>query len=102
MIRALGNAMGDVWITVRDVTIYGACFDNALVAEGWGRLHYVDNDELGTVVNNTNAWGFVASGDLTTVAGDMEDYQGHSRFLFRVDQDGNPTFVPLTQKVTLR
>jgi len=81
-LRIAVNASGRVWITVRDLNRAGDCFDAALVAEGWGTMRYTDNDALGTVVNNTNAWGFMASGTVTTPGGASLGYSGHARFRF--------------------
>lgn len=77
--RVIANAVGDVFITVRDLNVAGACFDNATVAEGWGRMHLNDNDQFFSVVNNTNVWGFTAHGDLLTTAGDPVKYSGNAR-----------------------
>ena len=74
------NAVGRVWITVRDENNAGDCFDAALVAEGWGSMHYTDNDLFGTAIHNANAWGFIATGNLTTTAGASAGYSGHARF----------------------
>ncbi len=99
--RVVANAIGAVWITVRDLNTPGDCFGAALVAEGWGTMHYTDNDQFGTVVNNTNAWGFMAAGDLTTTGGDPAKYNGHARFNFTFDKDGNFVFRPLSLEVNL-
>ena len=84
--RVIGNAMGDVFITIRDMNTVGACFGNDLVAEGWGTLHRNDNDEYGTVVNNTNTFGTRAQGALTTPGGDKVQYSGHTRYAFSADK----------------
>ena len=76
------NARGTVWITVRDLTQPGACFDNKLVAEGWGTVQNNDNDLLGTPGNNANAWRFAGHGELTTPAGGTVRYNGHIHFRF--------------------
>lgn len=88
--RYIANAVGEVFITVRDLTMPGTCFGNALVGEGWGRFHYTDNDEFGSVVRggaNTNAWGFSATGDLLTPLGAPLKYSGHARFTWNPPED---------------
>ena len=83
------NAKGRVWITVRDLTQPGDCFDNLLVAEGWGRAHYVDNDLFGVGEGdkNANAWGFRAQGKLTTPDGGTLVYNGHFHGVFNRASD---------------
>jgi hypothetical protein len=78
------NAKGQVWITVRDETQPGTCFDNELIAEGWGEFHINDNDVFGTLPDdhNANAWGFRAQGRLTTPEGGTVAYNGHLHFRF--------------------
>lgn len=73
---------GDVWITVRDLNTPGTCFGAALVAEGWGRFMYVDNDIFGTTVNNTNTWKFRGHGNLTAPDGSRVNYNGHIKLMF--------------------
>jgi hypothetical protein len=81
-IRELNNAKGVVWITVRDLTRPGVCFGNQLVGEGWGTLHYTDNDGPGTADPNADAFGFMGSGTLTTPSGHTLQYSGHDRVTF--------------------
>jgi hypothetical protein len=83
------NLMGPVWIIVRDVTQAGDCYGARLVAEGMGTVHYTDNDvfSAGPGEPNTNAWGFMATGDLVTVAGVGALYSGHARLAFRQGGD---------------
>lgn len=78
------NAKGKLWVTVRDLTQPGDCFDNKLIAEGWGRVHNNDNDLFGTGPgdNNANAWGFRGHGRLTTPGGRRVVYNGHIHFRF--------------------
>ena len=75
---------GPVWITVRDLAQPGDCFDALLVAEGPGTLYATDNDLFGTEPgsSNTNAWGWSATGTLTTPAGSQVGYSGHARSMF--------------------
>ena len=74
------NTKGTVWITVRDLTQPGDCAGNRLVAEGWGTVHYTDNDLFGTAPGdrNANAWGFIASGKLTAPDGETVGYTGQT------------------------
>lgn len=78
------NAMGDVWIIVRDLNQPGDCFGAMLVAEGWGKAHYTDNDVfgLGPDEPNANAWGYMADGVLTAADGSDVRYSGHLRIAF--------------------
>ena len=78
------NAMGDVWVIVRDLNQPGNCFGAALVAEGWGSIHYTDNDAFGLGPNqpNANAWGYIGDGVLTTPTGGTVRYSGHLRIAF--------------------
>lgn len=85
-VRVAANVLGDVWITVRNTNVAGVCFGSDLVAEGWGSLHYTDNDAFGVGSNNANQWGFTASGLLTTPAGDLATYAGHARFNWNQNQ----------------
>lgn len=82
------NQKGEAWITVRDVTTPGDCFGNQLVAEGWGSIHYRDNDLFGHGPddNNANSWGFTAHGRLTTPDGGVAVYQGRNQFVFNEQQ----------------
>lgn len=75
------NAMGAVWIIVRDLNQPGDCFGAKLVAEGWGRAHYTDNDAfgIGPEQPNTNAWGYMAEGVLVAPDGSTHQYAGHLR-----------------------
>jgi hypothetical protein len=84
--RVIANMVGAVWITVRDLNTAGDCFDAALVAEGWGKAHYTDNDEYGTLINNTNALGYMADGELATPAGATVQYSGNLRFTYSSDK----------------
>lgn len=78
------NAKGVLWITVRDLSQPGTCFDSKLVAEGWGNFHNNDNDLFGTAPDdkNANAWRFAAQGRLRTPTGGTVSYNGHLNFLF--------------------
>lgn len=92
------NAKGQVWITVRDLNQPGSCFDNKLVAEGFGTVHNTDNDLFGTVDNNANAWGFAGRGKLTTPDGGAVTYNGHIRFRF----NNAAGFKELSARVTVK
>ena len=94
------NLKGRVWVTVRDLTQPGTCFDNRLVAEGWGKVHYTDNDLFGVggPDRNANAWGFRGQGRLTTPAGRSVSYNGHTLFRFNRTAD----FKEVPPKVEVR
>ncbi len=100
--RIMTNSVGELFITIRDLTTAGDCFGAALVAEGSGTMRYTDNDTFGSVVNNTNAWGFMARGNLTTTGGAPAKYSGHARFNFGFDNQGEFFFRPLSLEVNLR
>lgn len=89
------NQSGDAWITVRDLTTPGTCFGRRLVAEGWGRAYYRDNDLFGIAPGdrNANTWAFGAQGRLTTPTGQVVTYNGHSRFVF-TNAQGFRAFEP--------
>lgn len=78
------HVKGEVWITVRDETQPGSCFDNELIAEGRGKVHYTDNDLFGAGPEhpNTNAFGFRAQGQLITPEGATVQYNGHVHSTF--------------------
>jgi len=79
-------ATGNVFITIRDPAQSGACFDKALVAEGWGTLKYVDNDSEGFAEGdkNADAWGYTARGDLTASDGSSVRYKGRLHQVWRM------------------
>jgi len=97
-IRAITNAVGDAYVFVRDTNAPGTCFDNALVAQGWGSLRYTDNDTWGTGYYNANHWGFTADGDLMTPGGDPLKYTGHAVLLWNSPQQ----FRFISAQVTLQ
>jgi hypothetical protein len=86
--RVLANAVGDVWIKVRDTNQAGDCFGSLLVAEGPGTLHYTDNDEYAFLPNDRsslNGFGYMATGTLTTPDGRTVKYSGHLRMAYDPD-----------------
>ena len=90
------NTKGRLWVIVRDPSQAGTCFGNKLIAEGWGEMHYTDNDLFGFQEGdkNSNAWGFGGKGLLTTPDGRQVRYNGHARFTTgtQLDEDGFPIF----------
>lgn len=80
----VSNAMGRVWMTVRDLNQAGTCYGALRVAEGWGEFHYTDNDVFGAQSGDpsTNAWGYMARGDLTASDGSPVAYNGHARYSY--------------------
>jgi hypothetical protein len=70
------NGMGDVWIAIVDRTASGPCNTRPLIASGWGRIHYTDNNVTG-LGRDQNAWTFRAEGLLTMAAtGEQVRYRG--------------------------
>ena len=67
------------------------------VAYGRSRLLTVDNDLQGTVVNNTNTWGFMAQGRLMTSDGGTVQFNGYLR-----QQFGNDSGSKVVSKVQLK
>jgi hypothetical protein len=102
------NATGRVWVVIRDVTQAGDCFGNVLVAEGWGQIRYTDNDAFGFTGEgdnqNSNAWGFMASGTLTRAGGGTLRYVGHARFIAAAElgEDGFPILKGANFQVNVR
>lgn len=82
--RLILNAMGKVWIRIRDLNTPGDCFGAKFVASGWGTLHLNDNDEIsgypGNPRHNANAWSFRAQGTLTTPDGRKVQYSGYMHY----------------------
>ncbi|HSM16550.1 MAG TPA: hypothetical protein VK845_06070, partial [Gemmatimonadales bacterium] len=74
----------EVFITIRDLTQAGDCFDSALVAEGWGQFLHTDNDIYGVGPDdkNANSWGFQGHGQLTAPDGSTVMYNGHLRLTY--------------------
>lgn len=88
------NLMGKMWITVRDLTQPGDCYGARRVAEGWGSLHYTDNDEFSPFNpgdKSTDAFGFMGQGSLTASDGSRVLYSGHARYALH--PDGTATAV---------
>ncbi len=75
---------GEVWITIRDTNAAGDCFENALVAEGWGKVRVNDNDVFGVEEDDpsVNVWSFKAQGKLMAVGGEQLGYNGLAHFSF--------------------
>jgi hypothetical protein len=83
--RIRANVKGPVWIIIRDVNQAGNCFGNKLIAQGTGQIHYTDNDIFGAGPEggNTNAFGFMGQGTVTTVDGSRRHYNGALHYTFR-------------------
>lgn len=80
------NLNGPVWIIIRDVTQSGTCFGNKLIGQGTGQIHYTDNDFFGPGPEggNSDAFGFMAQGDVTPTGGGAQlHYNGALRFTAR-------------------
>jgi hypothetical protein len=95
--RVITNAIGRVWITIRNTGAAGECFGSELVAEGWGAMLYSDNDTYGAGAHDANTWGFTANGDLLTPGGVAEGYSGHARYRWNYPQQ----FAPVSEVVDL-
>jgi hypothetical protein len=65
----------DVWISLVDMTGVGPCWGGRLMASGWGRVHFNDNDVRN--VTGHDSWSLKADGILTTPDGDSLRYNGH-------------------------
>lgn len=78
---------GEVFITIRDQNTPGDCFGDALVAEGFGRFMYVDNNVLGsTEGGRMNAYQVKAnSNELFAPDGSRVNYTGHHQYRFFPD-----------------
>lgn len=86
--EVVANVMGNLWITVRDLTQPGNCYGARRVAEGWGSFHYTDNDVLSPFNpgdKSSDAFGYMAQGTLTASDGSPVLYNGHSRFALHPD-----------------
>lgn len=86
------NQMGRLWVTVRDLSQPGTCYGAKRIGEGWGNIHYTDNDLFGTDPSqpSTNTSGFSARATLTASDGSTIGYNGRARFVFHPDK---PTTV---------
>ena len=74
-------AQGPVWITVRDLSHGGTCFDALLVAQGTGTIHSTDNAAFGIWgdYSYTDSWGWNVEGTVMTPAGRTMQYNAHYR-----------------------
>ena len=86
------NGVADVWIVLVDRTRAGPCNTRPIIASGWGRLHYTDNNATGTLARTQDAWTFRAQGSLMTPAGARVQYNGLLHCVFTK----NAAFDPLT------
>lgn len=79
--------MGDVWVTIRDVSQPGECFGDALVAEGWAKFVGTDNDIFGAGDDtHTNSWSNKFVGTLMTPDGDEVSYNAMGQHLWSVEK----------------
>lgn len=80
----------DVWIVLEDLTRDGPCSGGLrggrLIASGWGRVHYNDNDVQN--VTGHNSWSLKADGILTTPDGDSLTYNGHIHGVWKAKTGG--------------
>ena len=96
------NGGGPVWVIVRDMNQPGDCYGVKLIAEGPGEIRYVDSDAFGlnTGEYGANAWGYTATGTLTTPDGRTLSYRGLARYT-TVATGGEPDFVAIVERVIL-
>jgi len=87
----IDNGVADVWIALVDRTSSGPCNTRPLIASGWGRLHYTDNNGSG-MGRNQDAWTYRAEGRLTTPLGQKVQYNGFMHCVVTK----NDTFDPYT------
>lgn len=74
--RYIENGMADVWIVLVDRTKGGPCNTRPVIASGWGKIHYNDNDYFG--VTGKDTWSYRAEGRLTTPTGEKVTYVGRN------------------------
>lgn len=96
------KASGPVWVIVRDLSQPGECYGVKLIAEGPGEIRYVDSDAFGMAPGEygANAWGYIASGTLTTPDGQTLDYRGIARYTVTAT-GGEPDFTAIVERVIL-
>lgn len=74
------NGVADVWIVLLDRTSSGPCNTLPVIASGWGKLHYTDNNATaawgGHAPGIQDTWTFRAEGSLRTPAGAPVQYNG--------------------------
>lgn len=70
------NGIMDTWIVLLDMTASGPCAGAAIIASGWGRVNWNDNNYALTN-RPQEAFSVTAEGRLTTPAGDPVSYNGH-------------------------
>jgi hypothetical protein len=75
---------GELFITIRDQTQPGNCFGDALVAQGYGKFMYVDNNILASTKGGAmNAFEVKANSNaLETPDGQRVNYRGHHKYRF--------------------
>lgn len=86
--RYFVNALDDsLWVLLLDTAKPGPCLGWAIVASGWGRVHYNDNDQTETASNE--AWSFKGNGTLVTPGGQKGQYSGHLNCHFNTGTGGS-------------
>ncbi len=74
------NGVADVWIVLVDRTSSGPCNTRPVIASGWGKFHYTDNNATGAWNGHApgiqDSWTLRAEGSLTTPAGARVQYNG--------------------------
>jgi hypothetical protein len=75
------NGVADVWIVLVDLTSSGPCAARPVIASGWGKMRYTDNNVTsawgGHAPGIQDTWTFRAQGRLTMAAtGRVVQYNG--------------------------
>jgi len=88
------NGIAEVWIVLvsRAPGATGPCGGRPVIASGWGRLHYNDNNGTG-LGRPQDAWSYRAEGRLTTPAGETVQYNGHLTCIFNKKKSDCNTLV---------
>lgn len=88
------NGMADVWIVLvrRAPGAVGPCGGRPIIASGWGKLHYNDNNGTGQG-RPQDAWSFRAEGSLTTPAGEKVQYNGHNTCQVNANRGNCKSFI---------
>lgn len=83
------NGVADVWIVLVDRTSSGPCNTRPVIASGWGKLHYTDNNATAALRRPgiQDSWTYRAEGSLTTPAGAKVQYSGHMHCVVPLAKD---------------
>ena len=91
------NGAADVWIVLVDRTSSGPCNTRPVIASGWGKLRYTDNNATaawgGHAPGIQDTWTFRAEGSLRTPAGERVQYNGLMHCVVPMPFDGSCNYV---------